>query len=74
MDNIRVIYLLNGKRQRQIINNIISTKKLALCYKRNNEKVFKNNDILISCHKKYNNIYFLNSIAIEDLREMGLNK
>lgn len=65
MDNIRVIYLLNGKKQRQIINKIISTKKLTLCYKRKRETIFKNNEILISCHKKYNSIYCLNKSAID---------
>lgn len=72
MDNIRVIYLLNGKRQRQIIDKIIQRKKLSLCYKRKCEKIFRNNDILISCHKTYNNICCLSQSALDELKEIGL--
>ena len=72
MNNVRVICLVNGKKQRQIISSIVSDRKLILCYDNRHEKIFKNNDFLISCHKKYNNIYCFSQSAIDEIHKRGL--
>lgn len=49
----KVIYILRKRSKKHIKKTLTEQFNLKLCYDKKAEKIFKNNDILITCKKKY---------------------
>ena len=52
--NNDTMYLLNRKKEQKLILELISKYQLELCYNKGKEKIFKNGEIMLACHPKYN--------------------
>ena len=48
-----VIYILRKKRMDDIEKQLIQHCNLKLCFKNKRERIFKNDEVLITCKKKY---------------------
>lgn len=55
------LLFVNRKKNRLTAKKIIKEKGLTSCYKDKSEEIFKNEDMLMSCHKSYIYVHIFQS-------------
>lgn len=66
----KVLYIVNNKKTQNILNDILKTNNLCLCYDKKGEQIYRNDDLLVSRHKKYNVIYCYNENIYKNIQRL----
>ena len=65
------MYILRKKNMNYIQSKLVNQFGLKLCFKNKNERIYKNNEMLITCKNKYISIFIYNDIGESQAHEIA---
>lgn len=66
----KAIYLLRKNDMNIIKNILLNNFNFELCYEKKREMILKNEEVLISCKKKYIFIYFYDNMSNQNINSI----